>query len=128
MPTPSVIITSSNASDHEDIGVAVTLTCSVTFDPSLASFVNTSVTWLREDILILNSTESVLISSSPLDSQFTSNLTLYPTNDTFTANFTCRAGIIPTDELTSLIASDFQEETIPVTIQGELQLDRSSSR
>ena len=120
VPAPSVMITSSNTSD--DTGAAVTLTCSVTFDPNLSSFVNTSVTWLREDIPILNATEteSVFISSSALDSQFTSNLTLYSTNVTETANFTCRAFIIPTGELTSLVASDFQEETVPVTIQGEL--------
>ncbi len=120
VPTPSVTI--STPGDLY-IGAPLTLTCDVDFDPTLASIVNVSVIWLRGVSPLFNATDHVSIISSLLDSQFTSNLTLYPLSTADSTNFTCRAGITPSGGLTSsLTASDLGEDTVSVQIilRGEL--------
>lgn len=118
VPTPSVTI-STPFGDLSGAS-ALTLTCYVDIDPSLAGYVNVSVTWLKGTSPLLGAADRISISSSLLDSQFTSNLTLYSLSTADSTNFTCRAGIIPADSLTSVAASDLGEETIQVIVQGEL--------
>ena len=79
-----------------------------------------SVSLLRGTSLLFNATDGVTISSSLLDSQFTSNLTLNSLGTSDSTNFTCRAGLVPSDDLTLLIASDLGEETVQLTILGKL--------
>lgn len=120
MTTPFVNISIPPEDLYAATNASLTLTCNVDFDPSLARFTNVSVTWLKESFPLSNAVHRVSISSILMDSQFTSNLTLYPLSSEDSANFTCRAGIIPSDNLTLLTASDLTEETVQVVVQGEL--------
>ena len=100
----------------------LTLNCSVNIDPSLASVVNVSLSWLRGATQLFNGTSRALISPlSESQSVFTSTLTVYPLSTVDSTNFTCRAGIIPqSDRLSSTAASDLGEETVLIIVQGEL--------
>ena len=104
------------------IGAALILTCVVDFDPSLTGHVNVDVTWQRGTSIIFNTTDHVSILSSQSDSQFSSILTLYSLSEKDNTTFTCTAGIVPsqTDSLTSLTASNLDNETIQIIIEGEL--------
>ena len=84
---------------------------------------NVSVTWLNESFPLSNSLDHISISSFLMNSEFTSNLTLYSLGIEDSTNFTCRAGIVPSDNVTSLIASDLVEDTIEVIVQGEVVHD-----
>lgn len=116
MPTPSVTI--SILPRDVVAGAPLTLTCTVDFDPSLTTYVNVSLMWLRETSPILENTDHVSILSSLSESQYISNLTLYAIAEI--SNFTCRAGIIPSSAFTSLIASDLSEDVIEIIVEGEL--------
>ena len=105
------------------VGAPLTLTCDIDFDSSIASDVNVTVTWLRETSLLLNATDYIFIASSLSESQFTSNLTLDPLSTADATNFTCRAEIVLSDDFTSLTASSVGEETVWVTVEGELLTD-----
>lgn len=118
VPTPSVTISTPPGNLVAATEASLILTCNVDFDSSLASYVDVSLTWIRGSSFLSNSIDQVSISSSLLGSYFTSNLTLYPLEDS--ANFTCRAGIIPSDNLTSFIASDISEDAVEVAVEGEL--------
>ena len=105
------------------VGAPLTLTCDVDFDSSIASDVNVTVTWLRETSLLLNATDHIFIASSLSESQFMSNLTLDPLSTADATNFTCRAEIVLSDDFTSLTASNVGEETVWITVEGELLTD-----
>ena len=120
MPPPTVAI--SIPPGDLFVGAALTLTCDVDFDPSLTGHVNVDVTWQRGNSIIFNTTDHVSIISSQSDSQFSSILTLYSLSEKDNTTFTCTAGIVPsqTDGLTSLTASNLDNETVQIIIQGEL--------
>ena len=118
VPVPSVTISTPPGDFYEE--APLTLTCDVDFDPSLASFVNVSVTWLRGNSPLSNTIDGISIESSLLDARLTSNVTLHSLSTADSANFTCRAGIIPSDGLTSVTASDLGQETIEIIVQSEL--------
>ena len=121
-PAPDVTISIPPGNVY--VGAPLTLTCDVDFDPSLASYVNVTVTWLRETSLLLNATDHISIVSSLSEYQFTSNLTLDPLSTADGTNFTCRADIILSDYLMySLSVSNVGEETVRVVVEGELLTD-----
>ena len=118
MPTPSIIISTPPSDLYVGTEASLVLTCDVDFDPNLASYVNVTLTWFKGSSPLYSSADRVSISSSLKESQFTSNLTLYPLSTEDSTNFTCRAGIIPSDNLTSFIASDLIDEAVQVVVQG----------
>ena len=121
MPTPSVTISFPHGDLYADS--PLTLSCDVDFEPSLASFVNVSIAWLRENCSLSSVVDGVSIVSSQLqEAQFTSNLTLHSLSTADSTNFTCTASITPSDDLTSVTASDVGEETIEVIVQSEFLL------
>lgn len=120
MPTPSVIISTTFEDIYAETDASLFLTCDVHFDPSLAGYVNVSLTWIKGSSPLSDFIDRVSISSYLVDSQFISNLTLYPVSIEESTNFTCRARIIPTDNFTSATASDTIEETIEVIVQSKL--------
>ena len=120
VPIPSVTVSISSGNLYVGSRTPLTLTCDVDFDPTLTTFVNVSVTWWRGTSLLSHHTDRVSIVSSLNSTQFTSSLTLYPLLAEDSTNFTCRAGIIPTDDLTSITASDLRDETVQVILQGQL--------
>lgn len=120
MPPPTVAISVPPGNLYA--GAPLTLTCVVDFDPSLTGHVNVVVTWLRgTSIILFNATDRVSMLSSLSDSQFSSILTLYSLSEEDNTNFTCTAGIVPsqTDGLTSLTASNLDNETVQIIIQSE---------
>ena len=123
VPTPSVYISNVPGPLYAGARTPLRLTCNASIDPSLASHVNMSITWLNGTTVLSNSTSRVsispLLSDSP--SLFTSTITIYPVSIRDSANFTCRAGIVPTGGLSLTTASDVQEETFSVIVGGELQ-------
>ena len=117
MPTPPVTISTPPEDLYAGVRTSLTLTCDVDIDPSLADYVNVSIMWFRETISLSDATDRVTIL---MESQFTSNLTLYSLSTADSTNFTCRAGIIPSDGFASATASDPGEDTVQVIVRGEL--------
>lgn len=95
------------------------LTCRIVIDPSLVDNVNISVTWMINNTSLLNDTNRVSVSPLvPISEIFVSNLTVYPLSISDSANYTCRAGIVPRDGLVSTIASDLVEESTFILVLG----------
>lgn len=118
VPPPSVTVTSSPEDLYAATDASLTLTCTVDFDPSLSSYANVSLTWIKGSTPLSNISNRISMLSALEDSQFTSNITLFPLSAKDSENFTCRAGIIPSNNETLVTASDLVEETVEVTVQG----------
>ena len=117
VPTPNVSILASDGVVYAEIGTSLSLTCSILVDPNIANNVTISVTWLQGTTPLFNTTDRIsIITDSQLP--FTSILTVYPVNTTDGDNFTCRAGVVPSSQFNLVTASDLDEDTVLVVVEG----------
>ena len=120
VPTPAVSILAPGGVVHANSASSLSLTCSIQLDPNITHSVTVAVTWLQGRTQLFNGTDSVSISSTQPNSQlfYTSILTVDPVNSSDSDNFTCRAMVVPTSELELVTASDVNEDTVLVIIEG----------
>lgn len=120
VPTPTVIISHPPAMLYAGTTTPLIITCSIEIDPSLLSYVNVSVTWLRGTSQLTNDTNRYSISPVLFNSQsiYISTVTIYPLSTTDRNTFSCRARIAPSNTSSLTIASDIGEDTVSVIIQG----------
>ena len=120
VPTPSVSVLAPGGVVYANSDSSLSLTCSIQLDPNITHSVTVAVTWLQGRTQLFNGTNSVSIASTQLNSQllYTSILTVDQINSSDSDNFTCRAMVVPTNELELVTASDVNEDTVLVIIEG----------
>ena len=118
MPTPVVSILASGDVVYADIDTSLSLTCSIQVDSNITESVTVAVTWLQGDTQLFNGSDRVSIETNS-EPPFTSILTVYSLNSNDSDNFTCRAMIVPTNDFQLVTASDTDEDTVLVIVEGE---------
>ena len=118
VPTPVVSILAPGDVVDANIDTFLSLNCSIEVDSNITDSVTVAVTWLQGDTQLFNGTNCVSIETNSVP-PFFSILTVYPVNSNDSNNFTCRAMIVPTDDFQLVTASDTDEDTILVIVEGE---------
>ena len=120
VPAPAVTVSTDTDIVYAGTRDPLILMCNITIDSAFDSFVTVSITWLRGMTPLSNNTDHVTISPlSGSQSPLTSSLTLSPPSIEDNTTFTCRAGAIPSAELSTATASDLGKGMITIIVQGK---------